>query len=145
GALDSMGQVPLDPPNVSGWDGDKVSSAWLSTGAWMARVNYINALVAAASGLTARARSGQAASASGIQQVITDRKIAKATDLADYYVAALLDNQLDDSRRSILHDAVSQNAASGATLTLSGGGQVSALAARNMLYLLMSMPEYQMN
>jgi uncharacterized protein (DUF1800 family) len=145
GALDSMGQVPLDPPNVSGWDGDKVSSAWLSTGAWMARVNYINALVAAASGLTARAGAGQSASASGIQQVITNRKIAKATDLADYYIASLLDNQLDDSRRGILHDAVSQNAASGATLTLSGGGSVSALAARNMLYLLMSMPEYQMN
>jgi hypothetical protein len=115
----------------------------------MARVNYINALVAAASGMTAnggkRPAAGQPASASGIQQVITDRKITKATDLADYYVAALLDNQLDDSRRGILHDAVSQSAAGGQTLTLSGGGQVSTLAARNMLYLLMSMPEYQMN
>ncbi|MGH2485105.1 MAG: DUF1800 family protein, partial [Ktedonobacterales bacterium] len=147
--LAGMGQVPLDPPNVSGWDGDKVSSAWLSTGAWMARVNYINALIASASGLTANGGkhpgAGQAASASSIQQVITGRKIAKASDLADYYVAALLDNQLDDSRRSILHDAISQSVPGGATLALSGGGQVSALAARNMLYLLMSMPEYQMN
>ena len=57
----------------------------------------------------------------------------------------MLDNQLDDSRRAVLHDAITQSAPGGQTLTLSGGGQLSALAARNMLYLLMSMPEYQMN
>lgn len=153
GLLDAMGQLPLDPPNVSGWDGDKVSSAWLSTGAWMARVNYINALVAFASGISAGGkgkRDGQGAgstqtSANAFQQTINDRKIAKATELADYYVAAMLDNQLDDSRRAVLHDAITQSAPGGQTLTLSGGGQLSALAARNMLYLLMSMPEYQMN
>ena len=149
GLLDAMGQLPLDPPNVSGWDGDKVSSAWLSTGAWMARVNYINALVAYASGISAAGkRQGQGTaqtSANAFQQTITDRKIAKATDLADYYVAALVDNQLDNSRRAVLHDAITQSAPGGQTLTLSGGGQLSALAARNMLYLLMSMPEYQMN
>lgn len=150
GLLAAMGQLPLDPPNVSGWDGDKVSSAWLSTGAWMARVNYINALVAFASGISAGGkRAGQAtpqASANAFQQTINDRKIAKATDLADYYVAALLDNQLDDSRRAVLRDAITQSQPGGETLTLAGGGgQISALAARNMLYLLMSMPEYQMN
>ena len=149
GLLDAMGQLPLDPPNVSGWDGDKISSAWLSTGAWMARVNFINALVASASGVSASGnRTGQGtgqASASGIQQVIDGRKIGKAADLADYYVAALLDNQLDDSRRSVLRDAVTQSTPGSQTLTLAGGTKLSALAARNMLYLLMSMPEYQMN
>lgn len=144
GLLDTMGQVPYDPPNVAGWDGDKVSSAWLSTGAWMARVNFINALVATTSGLSAN-KPATAASNSLIQQTITDRKIAKASDLADYYVAALLDNQLDESRRAILRDTVSQSAPAGQTLTLTGGAQIPALAARNMLYLLMSMPEYQMN
>jgi uncharacterized protein (DUF1800 family) len=147
--LDAMGQLPLDPPNVSGWDGDKVSSAWLSTGSWMARVNFINALVAFASGIGGGgARASQAtaqSSANAFQQTIDDRKIAKATDLADYYLAALVDNQLDNSRRAVLHDTISQSAPGGQALTLSGGGQLSALSARNMLYLLMSMPEYQMN
>jgi uncharacterized protein (DUF1800 family) len=143
--LQAMGQLPLDPPNVSGWDGDKASSAWISTQAWMARVNFINQLVAAAAGGRGRGGQGQtSASAAPLQHLVTQQQLASGRALADYYVAALLDNQLDASRRAVLYDAVAQDNG-GPTLALAGGGSVSVASARSMLYLLMSMPEYQLN
>jgi hypothetical protein len=45
----------------------------------------------------------------------------------------------------VLHDAITQQHASGPALTLAGGAKLPAAAARTMLYLLMSMPEYQLN
>ncbi len=147
--LQTMGQTPLDPPNVSGWNGDKVSSGWLSTQTWMARVNFINMLLAAASGMAVRngKNSGSATTGkSAIQQVITARNIASANALADYAVAALLDNTLAEERRSVLHATLAQTTGgSGPAFTLAGGAKVPAAHVRDMLYLLMSMPEYQMN
>src|SRR5258708_40313858 len=94
--LSAMGQVPLDPPDVSGWNGDKVSGAWLSTQAWMARVNFINLLVAAATGTLAggglkggsSGRASTAGSSSGVQAVITAREPTKPQDVAGYDLAA---------------------------------------------------------
>src|SRR5260221_2196374 len=106
--LSAMGQVPLDPPDVSGWNGDKVSGAWISTQAWMARVNFINLLVAAATGTLAgrgvkknsARRGSNAGSRASMQAIITARKLTTPQDVADYYVAALVDNQLDEHRRA---------------------------------------------
>ena len=143
-SLRSIGQVPYDPPNVSGWDGDKVSAAWLSTQAWMARVNFINTLLAAASGASSK-QSGASATGSPLQQVIAARGLTSGAALADYFVAALLDNKLDPGRRAILHDTVTNAPSGGPSLPLSGGAHIPAAGVRSMLYLLMSMPEYQMN
>lgn len=143
-SLRSIGQVPYDPPNVSGWDGDKVSAAWLSTQAWMARVNFVNTLLAAASGASSK-QSATSATSSPLQQVIAARGLKSGADLADYFVAALLDNKLDADRRAILHDTVTNAPPGGASLPLAGGAHVPAAGVRSMLYLLMSMPEYQMN
>lgn len=143
-ALRSMGQVPYDPPNVSGWDGDKVSAAWLSTQAWMARVNFVNTLLAAASGASSK-QSATSATGSPLQQVIAARGLTSGAALADYFVAALLDNTLDADRRAILHDTVTNAPSGGPSLPLVGGAHVPAAGVRSMLYLLMSMPEYQMN
>lgn len=147
--LQTMGQTPLDPPNVSGWDGDKVSAAWLSTATWMARVNFINLLLAAASGIAIRTGTSSGTATpekSVIQHLITSRSIASAKNLADYAVAALLDNTLADDRRTVLQETLSRTASgSGPAFTLAGGAKVPAARVRDMLYLLMSMPEYQMN
>ena len=158
--LSNIGQVPFDPPNVSGWDGDKVSANWVSTGGWMARVNFINQLVAAASGVPVRSGVGQPAANQGasqhisnanvagstLQRLITTRGISSPAALADYFIAALLDNHLDATRRAMVHDAVSA-AAAGPTFTLGGGAKatVPAASVRDALYLVMSMPEYQMS
>jgi uncharacterized protein (DUF1800 family) len=147
-----LGQIPFDPPNVSGWDGDKISQAWLTTQTWMARVNLINILVVAATGSGVnRARQRQAVSGSNstasspVQQIINLRAISTAKALTDYYVAAMLDNNLGDDRRASLYAAINQSGPGSQTLTLSGGAKIPASSVRQMLYLLMTMPEYQLN
>ena len=148
--LSIMGQVPLDPPNVAGWPGDGASAAWMSTQAWITRINFTDLMVAIAGGahpkggpkINLTSSGGQAA----IQQAITRQKIASADDLVRYYVAVLLDNMLDTSRRAVLADALTNSPIQGgATFTLAGGKKISAAATVEMLYLLMSLPEYQMN
>ena len=148
--LNAMGQIPLDPPNVAGWPGDGASAAWLSTQSWITRINFTDLLVAVAAGarpktagrINLASPGGQAA----IQRTITQRKLASADDVVRYYVAALLDDALDPGRRAVLSDALSNSPVKGgATYTLAGGQKISATATAEMLYLLMSLPEYQMN
>jgi len=42
GALGRMGQTPLNPPTVKGWDG---GPAWITTSTMLARFNFVNALI----------------------------------------------------------------------------------------------------
>jgi hypothetical protein len=135
----------------------------------MTRVNYINTLVFAATGGNTKGNGGNAranassgskaktaatstpahapaaSSVPAIQQLINDYQLKSAQDVASYFVAALVDNQLSDDRRAVLRDALAQAAGNGPTLTLAGGGTLSAAGVRQMLYLLLAMPEYQMN
>jgi hypothetical protein len=148
--LDAMGQIPLDPPNVAGWPGDGMSGAWMSTQAWVTRINFTDLIVSIAAG--AHPKGGPKINlttkdgTSAIQQVIVQQKITSADALVDYYVAVLLDNSLDPGRRAVLADALTRSPIhDGATFTLAGGMKVSAAATAEMLYLLMSLPEYQMN
>jgi hypothetical protein len=134
----ALGQVPYAPPDVSGWDGDKVSAAWVSTQTWMTRCNFVNALLGAVAG-----GKGSVAG-SPIQSIITNQQLATPAAVADYFVAALVDNQLPNDRRAILHEAIAASA-SGPAFALHSGGTLPASSLRNTLYLLMSMPEYQMN
>ena len=110
----------------------------------MTRVNFINALVAAASRRSLRDAAGGVTSASGIQQVITNQQVSQGNRPRGLLCRVTLDNQLRRPPRGAPADAVSQDAASGATLTLAGGATLSALGRANAL-LVMSMPEYQMN
>jgi uncharacterized protein (DUF1800 family) len=43
GVLARMGQEPLNPPTVKGWDG---GPAWINTSTMLARFNFVNALIA---------------------------------------------------------------------------------------------------
>src|SRR5215469_13666304 len=88
-----LGQTPFDPPNVSGWDGDKISQAWLTTQTWLARVNLINTLVVAATGSSVQGtRRRQAVSSSNstgnspVQQIIHLRALSTTKALTDYYI-----------------------------------------------------------
>jgi uncharacterized protein (DUF1800 family) len=156
-ATTTMGQTVFDPPNVAGWPGNTMSTAWLSTQSWISRINFVNLLLGAATGaLKVRGDTATAASTSALQGVITAQRLAKPEDVLNYYAALLLDNQLASDRRAIPLDALTSaaTAATAATaigttaataLKLTGGATLSAAAARQALYLLMSMPEYQMN
>ncbi|HLY31935.1 MAG TPA: DUF1800 domain-containing protein, partial [Ktedonobacterales bacterium] len=100
----SMGQVLFDPPNVAGWVGDAYSSNWISTQAWITRLNFNNLLVGATTGepiqaylagqnsQTARRRAASQATVSNslIQQTITAQKLRSAKDVLNYFGALLL-------------------------------------------------------
>ncbi len=139
GALDIMGQTLFDPPNVAGWPGDQVSANWLNTGAWMTRVNVINALV-----------EYMSASPDFVQRVQADIQ-KQHIDTADKFVAyvlnQLIDGQIDSPRRQMLVDYVNSSpAGSGSdSLALAGGKRLSGESVRGLYYLVMSMPEYQLN
>jgi uncharacterized protein (DUF1800 family) len=45
GVLARMGQEPLNPPSVKGWDG---GPTWINTSTMLARFNFVNALIASA-------------------------------------------------------------------------------------------------
>ena len=137
----SMGQTLFDPPNVAGWPGDKLSATWMSTQSWITRVNFINTLIEAASGAL---QGGASASGGILRQLITQQRLRTPQDLVSYFAAILLDNQLASDRRSVILDTLTAGGA-GASFTLAGGASISAPALRQALYLLMSMPEYQMN
>jgi hypothetical protein len=141
-ALATMGQTIYDPPNVSGWDGDKLSASWLSTQTWMTRVNFINSLVAASGGATTK---GGAPSGTALQKLITDHQLKTPEEVLDFHIATLADSHLADDRRALLSTTLTQGATTGPSLTLAGGGKLSALRLRETLYTMMSLPEYQMN
>ncbi|HEX3271014.1 MAG TPA: DUF1800 domain-containing protein [Ktedonobacterales bacterium] len=142
-AIAAMGQTIYDPPNVSGWDGDKMSSEWLSTQTWMTRVNFINSLVAASGGATTK---GGDTSGTALQKLITDHQLKTPDEVLDFHIATLADSHLADDRRALLSTTLTQGATTGPSLTLAGGGgKLSALRLRETLYTMMSLPEYQMN
>jgi uncharacterized protein (DUF1800 family) len=141
-ALAAMGQTIYDPPNVSGWDGDKLSAAWLSTQTWMTRMNFINSLVAASGGATTK---GGDTSGTALQKLITDHQLKTPEEVLDFHIATLSDSHLADDRRELLTTTLTQGATTGPSLTLAGGGKLSALRLRETLYTMMSLPEYQMN
>jgi uncharacterized protein (DUF1800 family) len=141
-ALANMGQTIYDPPNVSGWDGDKLSASWLSTQTWMTRVNFINTLIAASGGATTK---GGDTSGTALQKLITDHQLKTPDEVLDFHIATLADSHLADDRRALLSTTLTQGATTGPSLTLAGGGKLSALLLRETLYMMMSLPEYQMN
>jgi uncharacterized protein (DUF1800 family) len=141
-AIANMGQTIYDPPNVSGWDGDKLSASWLSTQTWMTRVNFINSLIAASGGATTK---GGDTSGTALQKLITDHQLKTPDEVLDFHIATLADSHLADDRRALLSTTLTQGATTGPSLTLAGGGKLPAIRLRETLYTMMSLPEYQMN
>jgi uncharacterized protein (DUF1800 family) len=143
--LASMGQELLNPPNVSGWVGDKVSATWMSTQAWMARLNFVNSLLGLATASHTPAGS-TSVTAAPLQRLVDAQRIATPGDLVDYFVRSLLDGQLADERVAAVKQFQSAPAGhSGQSLTLHGGHTLPLAAVRGTLYLLFSMPEYHLN
>ncbi len=138
GTLEVMGLLPYDPPNVAGWPGDQVSDNWINTGAWMTRVNAVNALV-----------EYMSKSPTFIQRVQADiqhQQINTSDTFVGYVLTQLIDGQIDSARRQMLIDYVNSNNASGGEgITLVGGKSLSGDSVRGLYYLVLSMPEYQLD
>jgi len=137
-----MGQTLLDPPNVAGWPGDKMSALWLNSGTWMTRLNYIDLLLAR--GTIARTA---AAPLVNLQSVVETHKIGTPEQFVDHFSSFLLDGELASDRRTHLLDYfTSQDSSSrDAPITLGNGTSYPFGRVRGTLYLMMSSPEYQLN
>ncbi len=143
GAITTMGQTLFAPPNVSGWDGDKDSTNWLGTQNWMTRVNYINTLAASATGGVA-AKNATASSSSAMQSIFDAYQLKTSDDVASYLLASMVDNTVTPDRTTLIKSTLSQSG-TGASLNLTGGGSIPAANVRQAVYLVMSMPEFQLN
>jgi len=125
---DRMGQELFNPPNVAGWPG---GTTWLSSGTWLARLNFANLVSALAD--SPRDPSGPA------HDVFAGAPTSP-TDLVDQLANLLLDGQLQPNQRQVLVDY----------LTPASGTLASAPRAwlderrRGALYLALATPEYHL-
>jgi uncharacterized protein (DUF1800 family) len=85
--LARMGQEPLNPPSVKGWDG---GPTWINTSTLLARFNFVNGLVAQ----TAPGKNGQAAVAAA--NVSPDALVARVGMDPAKVVAALVAGAVQD-------------------------------------------------
>ena len=140
----NMGQEVFNPPNVAGWPGDKVSSAWLNSGTWMARLNYINALLLGQKGAKKGAPLGQ--QPLDLQHIVDSQKLSSPEQFVTYFASFLLDGNLPTERKTVLIDYLTtKDASRGGRVTLGNGTSYPLNRVRGTLYLLMTLPEYQLN
>jgi uncharacterized protein (DUF1800 family) len=136
-----MGQTVFDPPNVAGWPGDKVSALWLNSGTWMTRLNYIDAILVR--GLS----RGSPPQPLDLQGIVNAQNLNSPESFVDYFTSFLLDGQIESDRRTQLLDyfTTKDTRAGGAQITLTSGQSYPLDRVRGTLYLMMALPEYQLN
>jgi len=114
--LRQMGQIPFRPPNVKGWPGGHM---WINTSTLFVRYN-------AAVTLTAGVIAGLADSP------------ANPADLVGHWVDRLIQRPIDPSQNFVLVNAARGNLQPGVLR------QATGVAARQVIQLIVSMPEYQL-
>src|SRR5947209_1161606 len=137
-----MGQTLFDPPNVAGWPGDKVSALWLNSGTWMARLNFIDALL-----VRGRFTNKGNALPIDLQSIVDTHTIDSPEHFVDYFASFLLDGVLDPDQRTQLIDYFTAQDTSRGNIhiTLKNGQSYPLNRVRGTLYLLMASPAYQLN
>ena len=110
--LQRMGQIPLEPPSVKGWDG---GPTWINTATLLARFNYVNRLVKTSPPPAAVAKASMAMSMSSPAPVDLGTFAALTPDTIVQRAGGL------DARRvlaSIVSDAVQDDVTSDVRATL---------------------------
>lgn len=132
-ALNQMGQVPLEPPNVKGWPGGR---AWINTstlfvryntGVWLAGGSREVPMSPAFAGKKSNMRMRNAESDFNPP----DAKSATATEVVDAWVARLIHRPIGSEKKRILIDALD-------------GRPDDERNVKKMVQLILSMPEYQL-
>ena len=95
--LARMGQEPLNPPSVKGWDG---GPAWINTSTLLARFNFVNGLIAQ----TAPGKNGQAAvpAPNVAPDDVVRRAGMNAAKIAETIVAGVVQNDVTSDVRATL-------------------------------------------
>jgi len=121
GSLGSMGQTPLEPPNVAGWPG---GASWLNSSTLFARLNLLNSLTAG--GTTDRGRRANPAAQ-------PSQETGTANQAMGHYLPLVLDNNLPGEATQVLID-------------YAGGADVALTAERlrGLVYLILGAPQYHL-
>jgi uncharacterized protein (DUF1800 family) len=136
GALELMGQLMYAPPNVKGWEGGK---SWLNTATVLAHHNFAHALVNGGSELNDYAKKFAPRAfypavtplAYAARQGITDGK-----KLIDFYANALLPDDFRPEVRSKLVEYMGD---------LDPDTEQYQQRCRDVLFVMLTLPEYQLN
>lgn len=139
GGLQQMGQVPFAPPNVKGWPGGRM---WISTSTLFVRYNTC---VYLAGGSTLPEIKGGGGGANKLAKFIGRSKGKDApvhfeptddgdgsppADVVDHWIARLIQRPIDADKKKILVDAV--------------GGHPTPRSVKQLVQLIVSMPDYQL-
>ncbi|MBL8879921.1 MAG: DUF1800 domain-containing protein, partial [Phycisphaerales bacterium] len=168
-SMAGMGQELLQPPNVKGWDG---GPKWINTATLFARYNYIGKLLRGEAAADDRARalaraavskdeedkekttmagSMQASSAKSrlaaakqpafdANAMLRDRGVTGAEQIVDFFAANMLAVPLPGAKRERLVNYLTDG---GAAFDFNATAATERI--RNMVHLLCSTPEYQLN
>ena len=139
GALARMGQEPLNPPTVKGWDG---GPAWINTSTMLARFNFVNALIA-----TATAATPNAPNVNPDIIVRTAGGFDAARIVEDIVGSALQDDVTGDVRTTLVAylDGTTGAAASTAPNVVPFGPENYQEKIRGLVALTLNLPVNQLN
>ena len=105
-ALSRMGQEPLNPPSVKGWDG---GPTWINTNTLLARFNFVNAFIATSAPKSLSKRTSSIATAPSSAPYLQPEAIVQAAGGLDperivetIVAAALQDDVTRDVRQTIV-------------------------------------------
>jgi uncharacterized protein (DUF1800 family) len=130
GPLNQMGQVPLEPPNVKGWPGNR---QWINTSTLFVRYNTA-VWLAGGGGQVPIAAGRPGKTRLKMANVTSNFAPAKGNDakaVVDYWVARLIQRPIDVEKKQILIDVLNDRPGDEA-------------AVKKMIQLIVSMPEYQL-
>jgi hypothetical protein len=117
-ALQQMGQVPLDPPNVKGWPGGR---AWINTSTLFVRYNTAVRMVSGGEGRFARGGAEISLAATGVTQ---------PHEIVDAWVARLIQRPIESEKHRVLTQAL--------------GEKPTDESLKKLVQLLVSTPDYQL-
>lgn len=126
GPLRAMGQDIFAPPNVAGWPG---GPAWLNSSTWLQRVNFANAI-------TTR-RTTDPAMSLNFARLIQESGASSPQALVQHSIDLLLDGSMASAARDAIESYLFRPQA------LSLSAQSLNTKGRDLLYLLLASPEYQ--
>ncbi|MCA9254845.1 MAG: DUF1800 family protein, partial [Phycisphaerales bacterium] len=158
--LQTMGQTPMQPPNVKGWDGGET---WITSSTLFNRYNVLGRLLTGTkTAEVERQREQRLRRASRVLQaasidigeddkcptqpvydpmpIVRAANVKSCEELADLFIDRLLQRKIAPERRQTVIDAIRQHADD-----KNIGDAKNADAIRGMIHLIVSMPEYQLS
>ncbi len=138
--LGRMGQEPLAPPSVKGWDG---GPAWISTATLLARFNYVSRLVNAQ---PKKAPAAMDAPSGTYPSFVPDTIVAQTGMDPQRILSLIVSGAIQDDVTSDLRAGLEQYLASGDAANptpLSGENYQQKI--RGTLALVLNLPSYQLN